>query len=194
MNGGRVTFVPRVRFEPRPCPVVGDLAIYCGRLVEVAEVGSSTWAFDLCVVEFTDGGGIKRRFKVDRRPPAPTQPLRILQADQVLDTMAELGDESAYAYVRLTTERWMADPRPGDLFFNSGLWVVVDDVAANQVKVREADHVRFDLAKGGWQWEEHVYPSAAAFREDFFADNEPGYIFSAHSSRRTGEVPVSPIP
>lgn len=170
---------------------VGDLAIFHNRVVEIVAAFPDSDG-PRGVVEFTDGGGIKRRFVLGL---SAFRSLKLLgkNADKVLDDLSEIESRAdrPYMQMKLRTERWFADPRPGDLFQEFlSFWVCVDEVPEDG-RVIARTTVRF-TEDNGWEWEQKVYPSHEAFREAFYYPAMPGYSVLAHSSRRTSEPEVVP--
>lgn len=180
---------------------IGDLALFYGRVVEVVETagvigvtGGHSWP---TVVEHVDAGGVKRRFVLNTNAWCNEGDLRILSKpkDMVLDAIlaAAPPDNSPIHQLELRTERWMADPKVGDLFHSDfQFWVLVEDIDSDGViTARETES--FDINKGGWSWRTELYGNKVGFRTHFFIDGQPGYKVVAHSSRRTGELPIIPV-
>lgn len=171
---------------------VGDLAMFHGRLVEVVgveEVGGYNRAR---TVEFTDGGGIVRTLEVQLNPWSYNNPFHVIRQpkDQVLDTIAALTTNgTALCQLELRTERWMARPWVGDLYHSGFSFYMQVTAISPQIKTRETTKFCSEL---GWLWDDAVYVTADAFREQFQQPNMPGYGVQGLKSRRTEELQLIP--
>lgn len=182
--------------KARSMAAVGDLAHYHGRLVEVVEVYNVGDYNRASLVEFTDGGGLKRIFRINDSNPwsSDRAPLQMLSTprDKILDAIAlnHRGDTDPQHQLVLRTERWFADPKAGDLFHEHfKFWVCVEDVVNGEVLTKET--VNFNTTNG-WTWKHMVYTTADDFRQCFAYTDVPGYRVTGHSSRRNLEVKIVP--
>lgn len=165
---------------------VGDLALFHGRLVEVVEVFKTGDHNRASAVEFVDAGGVKRTFELDKNPWSPNYDFRILSRphDRVLDAIVDATRllVNPRIQLQLRTERWMADPWPGDLFhMDFTYWIMIHHVSPELISARETESFSVET---GWEWRPVEFSSVEELRNRYRLVDEPGYVVMGHSSRR----------
>lgn len=176
--------------NPFPTGEVGDVMLFHDRVVEVIEVRNKS----VLKVEFTDAGGIKRIFDLSS-PWSSRGVLRALvgQKDEVLDLVLAATQDinSPHHQLKLQTERWFADPRPGDTFHEMfSFWLVVDRITEAGIVVTKESKSFSPVT--GWEWGQGLYADRDFFRSQFHYESRPGYTLLAHSSKRPNELKIYP--
>lgn len=164
---------------------VGDVALFHGRLVEVVETKDHDGRQEAYVVEHTDAGGIKWRFKLNG-PDGVV--LLATPKELVLDAIVAATEEKDdYHRLKLRTEKWFADPKVGDTFHEMfSHWVTVDEVHEDgRITIRYTTGFR---EKEGWLWDKKTYASREEFRTAYHYKDVPGYSVLAKSSKREAET------